>query len=479
MKLGFHCYHLLAFLLSAWPGWALTGRVLEASMQEPVPGALVRALGSVSVLTDSNGQFLLQPTSLTSLRQGAAKQWHFDGMAFSPPNEWHQIPFALQILDTQGSTLVLKNYPAGSQTIPLNPFVLRGQHIAFVRFKSQREHVQFRLMRHGFQGPWQAYAKTKNGVSKHPLTKTASLGTLEISRGKLVTQSIAFSDDDENLGDIVLQYPPRSLDTGAKPPYGATMLFDGSTGQIGALIEKAKYWQDWLPTVDANETAKYTAATGTWKLAPDPKSPINAHWTTLQSCCNTLWGYDDLQSKWPHGDAQIHVEFNCMGEYDTTENANASDTFTEKPVGKGYCNSGVYVQSRYELQIYSVTTDTTVKPSDDHNGTGALVGDQIPTVNANRKNGEWQAFDITFRSARYGVTPAPARMSVWWNGKLVHDNLETTAPATGIAPNIHSGEPLNETLYGLKLQSEGRDVRFRNIWIKPLQIQDSQTRFGY
>ena len=32
---------------------------------------------------------------------------------------------------------------------------------------------------------------------------------------------------------------------------------------------------------------------------------------------------------------------------------------------------------------------------------------------------------------------------------------------------------------GIKLQSEGHDVRYRNIWIKELQIQEAETDFGY
>jgi hypothetical protein len=100
----------------------------------------------------------------------------------------------------------------------------------------------------------------------------------------------------------------------------------------------------------------------------------------------------------------------------------------------------------------------------------------------NRPNGIWQAFDITFRSARYDATGKKqenARVSIWWNGVQVHNNRDAKAPATGLAANTHSGEELDPTLYGLKLQSEGRDVRFRNVWIKDLTIPTAETNFGY
>jgi hypothetical protein len=68
--------------------------------------------------------------------------------------------------------------------------------------------------------------------------------------------------------------------------------------------------------------------------------------------------------------------------------------------------------------------------------------------------------------------------SVWWNGVLIHNNRKINAGASGLAN--HSGEEHNDTaLYGLKLQSEGRDVRYRNIWIKSLALPTTQTDFGW
>jgi len=193
----------------------------------------------------------------------------------------------------------------------------------------------------------------------------------------------------------------------------------------------------------------------------------------VQSCCNTNWGMDDIQAIRVHGDAQLHVEWIAMGEYDANENPNLDD-------GKSYVNSGVYVQSRYEIQIQSWTTNPASIPG--NHDMGSLVDDYTPTANANRPNGKWQAYDITFRSARYnaaGARTENGRISIWWNGVLVHDNRDARAPATGTAPGTHSGEDMTPILYGLKLQSEGRDVRFRNIWVKDLVIDQPQTRFGY
>ena len=90
--------------------------------------------------------------------------------------------------------------------------------------------------------------------------------------------------------------------------------------------------------------------------------------------------------------------------------------------------------------------------------------------NQNKPNGIWQAYDIIYRNARFKGSNMIANpiMSVWWNGVQVHLNRKLHAAASGLAN--HSGEEfLDTTLYGLKLQSEGRDVRFRNIWVKELK----------
>ena len=233
-----------------------------------------------------------------------------------------------------------------------------------------------------------------------------------------------------------------------------------------------KKWQDW---------PRFTPSAILFRLTRDPQFPSDTNRVTLQSCCNTLWGYDDIQSLAVHGDVQIHVEFIGMGEYDmpydlATPNANVGDPFATN-TQPGYFNSGVYVQSRYEIQIQSWTTTPGSIPG--LHDMGSLVDDFAPTANVNRANGQWQAYDITFRTARYqGTTQtSPAIMSLWWNGQLVHSSRLAKAPATGLSN--HSGEEMNATLYGLKLQSEGRDVRFRNVWMKKLRIDSTQTNFGY
>jgi hypothetical protein len=251
------------------------------------------------------------------------------------------------------------------------------------------------------------------------------------------------------------------------------VLFDGSKGRAAAAAELSGKWTDW---------PRFTPSDVKFNLARDPQFPSDTNRVTLQSCCNTTWGYDDIQAKVGlYRDFQLHIEWIGMGEYDTPKDAplpNADAGSPSGPGAAGYVNSGVYVASRYEVQIQSFATDPAKIPGS--HDMGAIVDAYTPLSNQNKPNGEWQAYDITYRDARWNGKAMASNpyMTVWWNGVVVHDNRKVVAGASGLAN--HSGEEfLDSTVYGLKLQSEGRDVRFRNVWIRKLDLAEAQTKLGY
>src|SRR5436853_7240274 len=57
---------------------------------------------------------------------------------------------------------------------------------------------------------------------------------------------------------------------------------------------------------------------------------------------------------------------------------------------------------------------------------GAIYKQHPPLVNACRKPGEWQAYDIMFRAPRFddGKLLKPAYMTVLQNGVLIQDHFE-------------------------------------------------------
>ncbi len=171
-----------------------------------------------------------------------------------------------------------------------------------------------------------------------------------------------------------------------------------------------------------------------------------AHWKVEDGAILVQRG-GGLFSKHTFGDAQIHVEFATPAE--------------PKGKGQGRGNSGVYVQGRYEVQVLDSFENSTYP-----NGQcGAIYGQHVPLVNACRKPGEWQTYDIVFRAAQFGddgKKTKNATMTVFHNGVLIQDHAEVTARTTAspIAEGTEDGP--------LFLQDHGNPVRYRNVWVRGL-----------
>lgn len=147
------------------------------------------------------------------------------------------------------------------------------------------------------------------------------------------------------------------------------------------------------------------------------------------------------------GDVQLHVEW-------------ASPSQVEGE-GQGRGNSGVYLQGRYEIQVLDSYQNKTYP-----NGqAGAFYGVAAPLVNACRKPGEWQTYDIIFHGPRQGADgkAEPGSLTVLHNGVLVQDHVAVAGESTTSAAfsGIVSKGPL-------MLQDHGNPVRYRNIWIRRL-----------
>jgi hypothetical protein len=104
-------------------------------------------------------------------------------------------------------------------------------------------------------------------------------------------------------------------------------------------------------------------------------------------------------------------------------------------------------------------------------------------VNPYKGAGKWNAYDITFRAARFkdGKRTEKAMVTMFFNGKKVHENQTITkvwgGANSGLDGGNDSGNGITDTPGGLKLQCEGHDVRFRNTWIKELTLDQPDTDF--
>ena len=173
-------------------------------------------------------------------------------------------------------------------------------------------------------------------------------------------------------------------------------------------------------------------------------------------------GSGDLVSTTVFGDARLHLEW------------------YSPPGGSGQRagNSGVYLQGRYELQVLG-SPPAPHPPALDE--AGALYKAKAPDANASAGPGAWQAYDVWFRAPRFraGKKVENARVTLWWNGVRVHDDVEVAAPTGSAAALGEEPGPGGSVQLGpLRLQdhesdAEGR-VRYRNVWIAPLHPAEAR-----
>jgi hypothetical protein len=152
-----------------------------------------------------------------------------------------------------------------------------------------------------------------------------------------------------------------------------------------------------------------------------------------------------------YGDCQLHVEWMAPSP--------------AKGTGQDRGNSGVFLMDTYEVQVLDCFGNKTYADGT----TAAIYGQFPPAVNACRPPGEWQTYDIVFHRPRFasdGTLASPARMTVFHNGILVHDNAVLTGPTA------HKARPpykMHADRLPISLQDHDHPVRFRNIWLRELE----------
>lgn len=157
----------------------------------------------------------------------------------------------------------------------------------------------------------------------------------------------------------------------------------------------------------------------------------------------------DIKTKQLFGDCQLHIEFATPAEV--------------RGEGQGRGNSGVFLADRYEVQVLDSYENKTYFDGQ----AGALYKTRPPLVNACRKPGEWQAYDIIFQAPRFdehGQLLKPAYITVLHNGVLVQNHLELLGDTVfdkGPKYTPHGPGPI-------RLQYHGDPVRFRNIWVRAI-----------
>ncbi len=176
-----------------------------------------------------------------------------------------------------------------------------------------------------------------------------------------------------------------------------------------------------------------------------------AGWRVVDGYMEVVPGSGNIQTRQAFGDVQLHLEWSVP------------ETVTGEGQGRG--NSGVFLMGRYEVQVLDSYQNDTYPDGQ----AAAIYGQYPPLVNAMRPPGQWQTYDIVFRRPRFdaeGRLLQPARMTVFHNGVLVQDCAVLTGPTAHRARPPY--EPHPDRL-PLMLQDHGDRVRFRNIWVRPLE----------
>jgi hypothetical protein len=242
------------------------------------------------------------------------------------------------------------------------------------------------------------------------------------------------------LGTVVAG--DKSIGIGAKPIPGAEVIIDGTRE---TLDKKWTYWEG--PRFSSSLPIK-------WQIVEDPVDDGTVLSSYEPAAAGGKYGAADIVTKKEYRDFRLHIEFLVM-----------------KPGG----NSGVYLQNRYEIQI--------LDGSKTKHGMGAVINETESPYHAYNGVGKWNAYDIVFRAARFedGRRVERALVTMYFNGKKVHENVPINqvwgGPFSGIDGGNDGGKGITDTPGGLKLQAEGHDVRFRNAWIKELDLAEANTDF--
>jgi hypothetical protein len=203
--------------------------------------------------------------------------------------------------------------------------------------------------------------------------------------------------------------------TSADPPSDAIVLFDGKS------------------------LARWRAADG---------GP--AKWQVRDGYVEVAPGSGDIRTADSFGDCQLHIEW--------------ATPAVAKGEGQERGNSGVFLMERYEVQVLDSYDNKTYY----HGQAGSVYKQYAPLVNASRRPGEWQSYDIIFKAPKFddqGKVTERARVTVLHNGVLIQNNVEIYGITYHDRPAYYIAHP---ALQPLRLQDHGNPVRYRNVWIRRL-----------
>jgi hypothetical protein len=183
-----------------------------------------------------------------------------------------------------------------------------------------------------------------------------------------------------------------------------------------------------------------------------------AGWTIADGVLTVNKATGNIETKRSFTDYQLHLEWRIPEGVTGT--------------GQARGNSGIFLASTgggdagYEIQIMDSYQNPTYV-----NGQAAAIYKQYPPlVNAMRKPGEWQTYDVVWTAPTFaadGSVATPAFVTAFHNGVLVQNHVALKGETLYIgAPSYKKHGPAP-----IKLQAHGDPsppISFRNIWVRDL-----------
>ena len=108
-----------------------------------------------------------------------------------------------------------------------------------------------------------------------------------------------------------------------------------------------------------------------------------AKWKVIDGYAEVAPGAGDIQTRDRFGDVQLHIEW--------------ATPAVPKGEGQERGNSGVFLMGQYEIQVLDSYENKTYY----HGQAGSVYKQYAPLVNASRKPGEWQTYDIVFHAPKF------------------------------------------------------------------------------
>lgn len=277
-----------------------------------------------------------------------------------------------------------------------------GAYDGFIQFQKGATNVGVLKVKSAASDQAGVIAFTGNSI---PIKGATTAKKVEI-KGKIVDGKISGNFTGEmGQGSLEGKKTPRKSPTlGLKPPPDAIVIFDGK---------------------NTNHFKKFN-----WKLTEDGAMQVQG---------GDIFVKDEMQN------FKLHLEFRTP--------------FMPKERDQARGNSGVYLQSIYEVQVLDSFGLYPLQIND----CGSIYGVKTAEGNLCLPPMEWQTYDIVYLNGD-GTTNDPPTITILHNG--IATIKEARVPADKVGKGGGGGNPGSGVL---KLQDHGNAVQYRNIWVEPIK----------